>query len=99
MTRAEFFNHLNALIAEHPIIAKSKRKTFNELCYVLRMDKEYDYNISANDPTANNAWTCIPSVKECFIPVRDLKKHVKSVDFDESEQDCEEICITVVLEK
>lgn len=99
MKKAEFFNHLNALINAHPIIAKSKRKTFNELCYVLRMDKEHDYNISVQDPTEKNKWTCIPSVKECFIPVRDLKKHIKSVDFDEDDYGCEEICMTVILEK
>ena len=99
MTKAEFFNHLNAQIAAHPIIAKSARKTFNELCYVLRMDKDYDYNISVKDTTAKSPWTCIPSVKECFIPVRDLKKHVKSIEFDEDDYGCEEICITVVLEK
>lgn len=99
MTKAEFFNHLNALIESHPIIAKSKRKTLNELCYVLRMDKDNDYNISVKDTTDNNAWTCIPSVKECFIPVRDLKKHVKSVDFDEEDCGCKEICIEVVVEK
>ena len=99
MKKAEFFNHLNALINAHPIIARSKRKTFNELCYVLRMDKEHDYNISVQDPAEKNAWTCIPSVKECFIPVKDLKKHVKSVDFDEEDYGCEEICMTVILEK
>lgn len=99
MTRAEFFNRLNALIAEHPMIAKSKRKTVNELLYVLRMDKEHDYNISIKDPGAKNVWTCIPSVKECFVPVRDLKKHVKSVEFDEEDYGCEEICFTVVVKK
>lgn len=99
MTKAEFFNHVNALIAEHPIIAQSKRKTVNELLYVLRMDKEYDYNISIKDPEAKNVWTCIPSVKECFIPIRDLKKHVKSVEYDDEDYGCEEICITIVVEK
>ena len=99
MTKTKFFNHLNELIAAHPIVAKSQRKTFNELCYILRMDKDYDYNISTHDETAKNPWSCIPSVKECFIPVRDLKKHVKSIDFDENDYGCEEICITVVLEK
>ena len=99
MTRAEFFNRLNALFAEHPMIAKSKRKTVNEFLYVLRMDKEYDYNVSIKDPSAKNQWTCIPSVRECFVPVKDLKKHVKSVEFDEDDYGCEEICITIVVEK
>ena len=99
MTKAEFFNHVNALIAEYPMIAKNARKTVNELFYVLRMDKEYDYNISMKDPTAKNVWTCIPSVKECFIPVKDLKKHVKSIEYDDEDYGCEEICLTIVVEK
>lgn len=99
MTKADFFNRLNAMIAECPIIAKSKRKTVNELLYVLRMDKENDYNISIKDTTANNQWTCIPSVKECFVPIRTLSKHIKSVEFDDGDYECEEVCITVVVEK
>lgn len=99
MTKAEFFKHVNALVEKHPIIAKSARKTVNELLYVLRMDNEYDYNISIKDPAAKNVWTCIPSVKECFVPVRDLKKHVKSIEYDEEDYGCEEVCLTIVVEK
>ena len=99
MTRNEFFKRLNNLIAAHPIIAKSKRKTLNELLYVLRMDKEHDYCINVDDPAAENRWLCIPSVKECFVPVRDLKKHVRSVDFDEMGEGSEAVCIVVVVEK
>ena len=97
--KVEFFNHLNELITTHPLIAKSKRMTFNELTYVLRMDKRYDYNINVKDLTKPNSMMCIPSVKECFIPISNLKQHVKSVDFEENDFDCEEICITVYLEK
>ena len=101
MNKGEFFNHINALIAEHPIVAKSKRKTFNELCYVLRQDKTHDYNINTIDYSQKeeDQMACIPSVKECFIPVRELKKHVKSIEFDDTDYGCEDICITVVLEK
>ena len=99
MTKAEFFNHLNELIKSHSIIAKSKKFTFNELCYVLRMDKDYDYNINTRDAREPNTFMCIPSVKECFIPVKDLKKHVKSIEFEEDDFGCEEVCITVNLEK
>lgn len=99
MTKADFFYHINALITGHPMIAKSKRKTVNELLYVLRMDKEHDYCVSINDPTKKNQWSCIPSVKECFVPVRDLKMHVKSIDYYEDDQDCPEICFAIVVEK
>lgn len=98
-TKAEFFEHFNALVAAHPLIAKSKRMTFNELTYILRMDKGYDYNINVKDLTKPNSMMCIPSVKECFIPINNLKQHVKSVEFEEDDYGCEEICLTVYLEK
>ena len=95
MTNAEFQVKLQALYNEHPMIARSEKKTVNELLYVLRMDKENDYNISVDE---GGFWSCIPSVKECFVPVKTLAKHVKSVEFDEEDYGCEEICITVVTE-
>jgi hypothetical protein len=45
---------------------------------------------------------CIPSVKACFIPVKDLAMHVKEVEVDECEDDDFEydgICLTVWLEE
>ena len=96
MTNKEFQERLAKLYAEHPMIARSKKKTVNELIYVLRQDKEYDYNISGHE---DGAWTCIPSVKECFIPVRTLAKHVKEVFCDDEDDfECPEICLTMVLE-
>ena len=96
MTNVEFQVKLQELYNEHPMIAKSEKKTVNELLYVLRMDKENDYNISVDE---GGFWSCIPSVKECFVPVKTLAKHVKSVEFDEEDYGCDEICITVVTEK
>ena len=99
MTNVEFQKRLEDLYNSHFVIAKSKKKTVNELFYVLRMD-EFDYNISMKD---GYKWTCVPSVKECFVPVRDLAKHVKEVyldetDYDDDEFECEQICLTVVVE-
>lgn len=94
MNNIEFQNRLAELYKEHPMIARSKRKTANELFYVLRQDKEFDYNISSNE---GGAWTCIPSVKECFIPVKTLAKHVKEICIDE-DFECDEVCLTVILE-
>lgn len=94
MTNAQFQERLAALYKENPMIAKSKTKTVNELFYVLRQDKEFDYNISAHE---DGVWTCIPSVKECFIPVRTLAKHVKEIICDDGDFDCHEICLTLVF--
>jgi len=94
MTNIEFQERLAELYKENPMIAASKCKTVNELFYVLRQDKENDYNISMVE---DGVWTCVPSVKECFIPVRTLAKHVKEIKCDEDDYGCEEICLTLVL--
>ena len=96
MKNAEFQTKLQEMYAEHPMIAKSEKKTVNELFYVLRMDKENDYNISIVE---DGFWSCVPSVKECFVPVKTLARHVKSVELDEDDYDCAEICLTVVTER
>ena len=96
MTNNEFQAKLQAMYKEHPMIALSKKKTINELFYVLRMDKENDYNINIID---RGFVSCVPSVKMCFIDVKTLAKHVKSVECEEEDYGCEEICLTVVTEK
>lgn len=96
MTNAEFKTKLQAMYSEHPMIARSEKKTVNELFYVLRMDKNNDYNICINE---GGFISCIPSVKECFIPVKTLARHVKKVECDEEDYGCKEICLTVVTEK
>jgi hypothetical protein len=80
MKNKEFQAKLQALYNEHPMIAKSEKKTVNELFYVLRMDKENDYNINL---IKDGIWSCIPSVKETFVSVRTLAKYVKSIEIDE----------------
>ena len=99
MTNAEFQKKLEAIYAEHPIVGKSQRKTFNELVWMLRQD-DVDYNISIPPYEEDMGWLCIPSVKECFIPVKDLAMHVKEVKVDESVGDefFDGICLTVTLE-
>ena len=97
MTNKEFQIKLQEMYAEHPVLARSKQKTVNELIYMLRMDKENDYNVNLVE---DGAWSCIPSVKECFIPVKTLALHVKSIELDETDYGFEvkEICLTVVTE-
>lgn len=100
MTNVEFQKKLEAMYAEHPIVGKSQRKTFNELTWMLRQD-DVDYNISIPPYEEDMGWLCIPSVKECFIPVKDLAMHVKEVKVDESVGDefFDGICLTVTLEE
>ena len=96
MTNKEFQKKLQMMYKEHPMIAKSKKKTVNELFYVLRMDKENDYNINIID---RGFVSCVPSVKMCFIDVKTLAKHVKEVECEEEDYGCKEICLTVVTER
>lgn len=96
MTNKEFQTKLQEMYAEHPMIAKSEKKTVNELFYVLRMDEENDYNIIIID---RGFVSCVPSVKQCFIDVKTLAKHVKEVVCEEEDYGCDEICLTVVTEK
>lgn len=101
MTNAEFQKKLEAMYAKYPIIARSERKTFNELTWILRQD-DVDYNISIPPYKENVGWMCIYSVRECFIPVKELAMHVKKVELDECEDDDFEydgIYLTVWLEE
>ena len=95
MTKVEWENKLEQMYKENPMIARSKRKTVNEILYLLRMDKENDYNISIDE---GGMWSCIPSVKECLVPVKTLARHVKSIELDEDDYGCEEVCLTIVTE-
>ena len=100
MTNTEFQHYLNGLYEHHSIIAKSRKKTFNELVYVLRQDN-VEYNISIPPYKEDMGWLCIPSVKECFIPVSTLAMHVKEVVCEQWDDDFEYdgICLTVWLEE
>ena len=81
MTNVEFQTKLNAMYAKHPMIAKSNPKSLNELMYVLRVDGDRDYSISDNEGG------CIPSVRETFVPSRDLARKVTNVCLEEFEDE------------
>lgn len=83
MTNAEFQTKLDAMYAKHPLIARSNPKSLNELMYVLRMEGDRDYAISTNDGG------CIPSVRETFVPTRDLAKKVANIEYEEFEDEYE----------
>jgi hypothetical protein len=87
MTNAEFMNKLDEMYAKHPMIARSNPKSLNELMYVLRMEGDRDYSISTNDGG------CIPSVRETFVPSRDLAKKILNIEYEEFEDEYEgQIC-------
>ena len=98
MTNVEFQEKLRQMYKEHPMIARSKKKTVNEIFYMLRMDKENDYNVSIIE---DGAWSCIPSVKECFVGVKTLARHVKNIECDDEDVNlgCSEVCLTIITEK
>lgn len=81
MTNTEFMKKLDEMYAKHPMIARSNPKSLNELIYVLRMEGDRDYSISTNDGG------CIPSVRETFVPSRDLAKKVMSIEWEEFEDE------------
>lgn len=83
MTNAEFMEKLDAMYVKHPMIARSNPKSLNELMYVLRMEGDRDYSISTNDGS------CIPSVRETFVPSRELAKKVVSIEYEEYEDEYE----------
>jgi hypothetical protein len=86
MTNKEFQTQLKNIYADFPHIARSKQKTLNELVYVLRMSGE-DYQINTYNENEPGSCTCIPDLKETFIPVRSLAQTVVSVEFDEETYD------------
>ena len=92
MTNTEFMAKLEAMYAKHPMIALSKTKTLNELMYVLRMEGDRDYSISTNDGG------CIPSVRETFVPSRDLAKKVVSIEWEEFEVEEYGTCGAIIVD-
>lgn len=98
MKNVEFQERLRQMYKENPMIARSKKKTVNEILYLLRTDKENDYNISMVE---DGVWSSIPSVKETFVGVKTLARHVKSIVCNDEEENlgCPEVCLTIVTEK
>lgn len=85
MTNLEFQTHLSSLFAQNPLMRHTPH-TLNELVFLLRREPD-EYSLSWNN--RDGGWSCVPSAKECFIPVRDLAKHIKSVEYSEETYDDE----------
>ena len=96
MTNQEFQVKLKEMYAKFPMIARHKQKTFNEFVYVLRMSGE-DYQINTHNDNEPGSCTCIPDVRETFIPIKRLAQKVVSVEFDE--ETYEEMGIKLLMVK
>ena len=81
MTKIQFNKLLDKAYDNHPMLKMSKVKSLNELIYVLRMEFEDDFCI--NTLEADRTFSCIPSIKETFIPTRVLALKIKSREYDE----------------
>ena len=92
MTNVEFKTKLKEMYAKHPMIARSTAKSLNELLYVLRMEGDRDYCVSTNDGM------CIPSVRETFVPTRDLAKKVVSIEWEEFEDEEYGTCGAIIVD-
>ena len=92
MTNAEFQKKLEEMYKEYPLIARSKKKTINELVFVLRHDNEVsDYCLNINSKSQGYSFGLL---KEAFFPVRSLALKVNSLEYSECE-DSEYPCLVV----
>jgi uncharacterized protein YihD (DUF1040 family) len=98
MTNAEFQKKLKGMYEEHPFLNKQNPKTVNILLYILRMDDGVtDYNVNLIKDNEDGV-RCIPSVKECFVPIGDLVLHVKEVECEEEDYGFDGLCLNVYVE-
>jgi hypothetical protein len=95
MNNTEFQEKLKDMYAKAHIDMRTNN-TLNELVYVLRMSGE-DYQLNTYDVNEPGSCTCIPDLKETFIPIKSLAQKVVSVKFDE--ETYEEMGIQLLLIK
>ncbi len=86
MTNNEFKQWIADQMDEHPILRHDPPYTINELVWVLRQDV-FDYALSWSNKGKGTGWSCVPSVKECFIPAKDLVRKMEIVEYTEDEYD------------
>ena len=99
MTNAEFQKKLTGMYEKYPFLSKQNPKTVNILLYILRKDVSVtDYNVNLIKDDADGV-ICIPSVKECFVPIGDLALHVKEVECEEEDDGFDGLCLNVYVEE
>ena len=92
MTNTEFQKKLEGMYKEFPLIAMSKKKTINELIFVLRHDNEtVDYMLNINSKSQGFNFGFL---KETFFPVRTLALKIDSLEYIE-DKDSEYPCLAI----
>lgn len=90
MTNTEFQKKLEEMYKEFPLIAMSKKKTINELIFILRHDNEVaDYMLNINSESQGFYFGF---AKETFFSVRTLALKINSLKYIEDE-DSEYPCL------
>ena len=84
MTNAEFQVKLEGLFKKYLPIA-GKKKTLNELLFVLRHDEIEDYNLNLISKKEGFSFGC---AKASFFPTRHLALKIESIEYEED--DCED---------
>lgn len=95
MTNTEFQKKLKKMYKEFPLIAMSKKKTINELVFILRHDNEtVDYMLNINSKSQGFSFGLL---KETFFPVRTLALKINSLEYIE-DKDSEYPCLAIDTE-
>lgn len=92
MTNAEFQQRLEKIYKKYPLIAKSAKKSINELIFVLRNDDRVpDYCLNINSKSQGFSFGLL---KESFFPSMDLALKINSLEYEEY-PDSEYPCLIV----
>ena len=85
MTNEEFKEWLAGEFGKHSLLNLSWKRGVVSLVYVLRMSGK-DFNINMADPD-EAGFGMIPSVRDTFIPSRDLARKIATIDYEEYDND------------
>ena len=92
MDLQEFLSWLDTEFSKYSVLAKSNPRSLNELVYVLRRT---DRDFSINWETVGG-FASIPTIREAFIPSRDLAMKVEVIGYDEDSFDGKTYCSITV---
>ena len=92
MDLQEFLSWLDTEFSKYSVLAKSNPRSLNELVYVLRRT---DRDFSINWETVGG-FASIPTIREAYIPSRDLAMKVEVIGYDEDSFDGKTYCSITV---
>lgn len=84
MTNTEFQKKLDEMYNDYPMIAISKKKTINELIFVLRNDNDVD-DYCLNIDSGSQGFS-FGLAKKSFFPTRTLALKIKSIEYVEDDE-------------